>query len=121
MKDFFAIAGLAPSTSTRRGFICGSLALAGGRAFAASLEGAAERHDVPLADVTPYTRGAAGCRWWKGNTHMHTLRSDGDAFPIEAAARFKRAGYNFICFTDHNVTAAEDPRWPLVGSPAAGK
>lgn len=55
----------------------------------------------------PYTASADGKRWFKGNTHMHTLRSDGDAFPIEAAALFKRDGYNFICLTDHNVTASE--------------
>ena len=109
---------------TRRRFIgaagCGAVVLAGGGALGA---GAADESSVkiPFADVVPYTRGGAGRRWWKGNTHMHTLRSDGDAFPIEAAARFKKDGYNFICFTDHNVTAAEEPRWPLADSPVAKK
>lgn len=48
-----------------------------------------------------------GKKWFKGNTHMHTLRSDGRSLPVEAAALFKREGYNFICFSDHNVSSAE--------------
>ena len=61
---------------------------------------------APAAGV-PYAGVQCGKRWFKGNTHMHTVRSDGDAFPAEAAALFKRAGYNFVCFSDHNVTSAE--------------
>jgi predicted metal-dependent phosphoesterase TrpH len=55
----------------------------------------------------PYAASQKGKRWFKGNTHMHTLRSDGRSLPVEAAALFKRDGYNFICFTDHNVSSAE--------------
>jgi hypothetical protein len=62
---------------------------------------------IPFADITPYSASGTGKRWFKGNTHLHTLRSDGEAFPVEAAALFKREGYDFICITDHNVTAAE--------------
>ena len=100
-----------------------------GRASSAALLGTAfsplaragESPEIPFADQVPYGRPSAGRRWYKGNTHLHTIRSDGDAFPIEAALRFKKAGYNFICFTDHNVTAT-DPFRPLaVDSPAYGK
>ncbi|MBM3288638.1 MAG: hypothetical protein FJY92_00660 [Candidatus Hydrogenedentes bacterium] len=45
--------------------------------------------------------GAA--RWFKGQTHMHTLWSDGDAAPELAAAWYKDHGYDFISITDHNV------------------
>jgi hypothetical protein len=39
--------------------------------------------------------------WLKGNTHVHTTRSDGGWTPAEAAARYASAGYDFICITDH--------------------
>ena len=100
----------------RRGFI-GSAAVAavGLPRFVFAEDEASQK--IPFSDVTPYTRAAAGRRWFKGNTHLHTIRSDGWSAPIEAAALFKREGYNFICFTDHNVTAT-DERPPF--SPKAG-
>ena len=56
---------------------------------------AGTRGAVPYADA----RGA----WWKGNTHAHSVRSDGHALPEEVAALYKRAGYNFLVLTDHNA------------------
>ena len=49
-----------------------------------------------------------GARWFKGNTHAHTLESDGDAPPIEVATWYKRHGYAFLVLSDHNVFT--DPR-----------
>jgi hypothetical protein len=44
-----------------------------------------------------------GGRWFKGNTHTHTLESDGDS-PPEVVARWYRAhGYAFLVLSDHNV------------------
>ncbi len=45
----------------------------------------------------------AGTRWFKGNTHTHTLESDGDASPEEVAAWYRDNGYNFLVLSDHNV------------------
>ena len=42
-------------------------------------------------------------RWLKGNTHTHTLESDGDSPPDTVAAWYKRHGYNFLVISDHNV------------------
>ena len=42
-------------------------------------------------------------RWLKGNTHAHTLESDGDSSPAVVAAWYKRHGYNFLVLSDHNV------------------
>ncbi len=53
----------------------------------------------------PETRGM---RWFKGNTHAHTLMSDGDSPPEEVARWYKAHGYNFLVLTDHNVFT--DPR-----------
>lgn len=45
----------------------------------------------------------AGTRWFKGNTHTHTLASDGDSPPEEVAAWYRDNGYNFLVLSDHNV------------------
>lgn len=39
--------------------------------------------------------------WFKGNLHMHTRFSDGALPFLEAARRYRDAGYDFICITDH--------------------
>jgi hypothetical protein len=54
-------------------------------------------------------------RWWKGNTHTHTLWSDGDAAPELAADWYKRHGYHFLVLSDHNVQL-EGERWVSVGT-----
>jgi hypothetical protein len=48
----------------------------------------------------PDTRGL---RWFKGNTHTHTLESDGDSPPQYVANWYKSHGYNFLVLSDHNV------------------
>ncbi|MBQ6239051.1 MAG: CehA/McbA family metallohydrolase [Firmicutes bacterium] len=49
-----------------------------------------------------------GRKWWKGNVHMHTTRSDGRATPEEACKAYREAGYDFIAFTDHWKQSTED-------------
>lgn len=44
-----------------------------------------------------------GMRWFKGNTHAHTLMSDGDSPPEDVARWYKTHGYNFLVLSDHNV------------------
>jgi predicted metal-dependent phosphoesterase TrpH len=46
--------------------------------------------------------------WWRGNTHTHTLWSDGDDFPEAVAEWYKQNGYQFLAITDHNTLAAEE-------------
>ena len=41
--------------------------------------------------------------WYKGNLHMHTLRSDGHLSPKAAMQVYEKAGYDFIALTDHWV------------------
>ena len=75
---------------------------------------------LPASGDIPYSGNASGRKWYKGNTHMHTIRSDGDTFPIEAAALFKRDGYHFISVSDHNVSSAE-PQAPIPVDSYKGK
>jgi hypothetical protein len=53
--------------------------------------------------------------WWRGNTHTHTLWSDGDDFPEAVADWYKRNGYHFLAITDHNTLAAAE-RWVRIPS-----
>jgi hypothetical protein len=45
---------------------------------------------------------AAGGRWFKGNTHTHTVNSDGDSTPDEVVRWYREHGYHFLVLTDHN-------------------
>ena len=42
-----------------------------------------------------------GKKWWKGNLHAHTTKSDGKVSPKEAQRRYQEAGYDFLAITDH--------------------
>jgi hypothetical protein len=56
--------------------------------------------------------------WLKGNTHIHTTRSDGGKSPEEVVAMYGSAGYDFVFLTDHWVASLDqgDGRRPR-GSP----
>lgn len=40
--------------------------------------------------------------WYKGNTHTHTINSDGDSTPDEVVRWYREHGYNFLTLSDHN-------------------
>jgi hypothetical protein len=52
--------------------------------------------------------------WYKGNTHTHTLWSDGDAAPEFAADWYKSHGYQFLVLSDHNIFS-EGEKWKRIG------
>ncbi|MFO7636194.1 MAG: CehA/McbA family metallohydrolase [Clostridia bacterium] len=39
--------------------------------------------------------------WYRGNTHLHTTRSDGVKDPADAVEEYKRKGYDFVVISDH--------------------
>ena len=43
-----------------------------------------------------------GGRWFKGNTHTHTINSDGDSTPDDVVTWYREHGYQFLVLTDHN-------------------
>ena len=43
-----------------------------------------------------------GAEWFKGNTHTHTINSDGDSSPDAVVRWYKEHRYNFVVITDHN-------------------
>lgn len=53
-------------------------------------------------------------RWLKGNTHTHSLWSDGDAAPEHIAEWYKKNGYHFLVLSDHNIVQDVE-KWRKVG------
>lgn len=47
-------------------------------------------------------------RWYKGNTHTHTVNSDGDSTPDEVVRWYRENNYNFLVLTDHNFLTSVD-------------
>ncbi len=57
-------------------------------------------------------------KWFKGNTHTHSLWSDGNDFPEMISDWYKQKGYDFLAISDHNVLQAKEV-W--VGVPTVEK
>lgn len=74
------------------------LLLLGGLGLAAALHSAR----LTAAPAQPST-DRSSWRWYKGNTHAHTLESDGDSTPDEVTRWYKEHGYQFLVLSDHNV------------------
>ncbi len=49
-------------------------------------------------------------KWYKGNTHTHSLWSDGNDFPEMIVAWYAERDYDFIALTDHDILATEE-KW----------
>ncbi|NLE95802.1 MAG: hypothetical protein GX600_09045 [Dehalococcoidia bacterium] len=45
----------------------------------------------------------ACARWYKGHTHCHSTRSDGNLAPEAVACWYRDHGYSFLSITDHFV------------------
>ena len=46
--------------------------------------------------------------WYKGNTHTHTLNSDGDSTPDDVVKWYREHRYNFLVLSDHNFLTSAD-------------
>jgi len=85
------------------------------------------RHHTALA-LTSLLLAACGqapssepeLRWLKGNTHTHTLWSDGDAAPEQVAAWYAENGYQFLVLSDHNIYQDHE-RWFPVAEDGVGR
>jgi hypothetical protein len=67
-----------------------------------------DRHDLRAAQ--------AAARWYKGNTHTHTLNSDGDSSPDEVVRWYREHGYQFVVLSDHNFLTSVDGLNAVVGA-----
>ena len=53
--------------------------------------------------------------WFKGNTHTHSLWSDGNDFPEMIAKYYKDNGYHFLVLSDHNILSRGE-KWMAIES-----
>src|SRR5689334_15655231 len=54
-------------------------------------------------------------RWYRGNTHAHTLNSDGDSNPDDVVRWYREHGYQFTFITDHEFITDVAPLNALFG------
>ena len=54
-------------------------------------------------------------RFWRGNIHTHSTRSDGKLTPREVIAAYRAQGYDFISVTDHFMAKFG---WPVIDTSA---
>jgi hypothetical protein len=76
------------------------------------------RYHASSGEVSPKPPSAAkadtqgplpsAARWFKGNTHTHTINSDGDSTPDEVVRWYREHGYHFLVLTDHNYLTSVD-------------
>ncbi|ODT04431.1 MAG: hypothetical protein ABS52_05185 [Gemmatimonadetes bacterium SCN 70-22] len=75
---------------------------------------------APAARTRQSTLGAQGSapplNWYKGNTHTHTLNSDGDSSPDDVARWYREHGYHFLVLSDHNFLTSTDGLNALLGA-----
>src|SRR6187397_2074091 len=65
----------------------------------------------------PASPAASPVRWYKGNTHTHSLNSDGDSTPDEVVRWYREHGYDFLVLTDHNFVTEVDGLNAVQGAP----
>jgi len=58
---------------------------------------------VSAGAAGPQAQGGAPLKWFKGNTHTHSLNSDGDSTPDDVVRWYREQRYHFLFFTDHNM------------------
>ena len=52
-------------------------------------------------------------QWFKGNTHTHSLWSDGNDFPEMIVDWYQSQGYDFLALSDHNILSRGE-KWMSV-------
>ena len=80
---------------------------------------------VCLGIIIAVTAGSAPLRaqdaqplkWFKGNTHTHSLNSDGDSTPDDVVRWYREQRYHFLFFTDHNVVTPVEGLNAVFGMP----
>jgi hypothetical protein len=69
---------------------------------------------LPLAAASLHAQPATP-RWYRGNTHVHTTASDGNASPEDVARWYRDHGYDFLVVTDHETITDVAPLNALPG------
>jgi len=72
---------------------------------------------LTLLVATAPAASAQPSHWFRGNTHTHTLQSDGDSPPDSVARWYRDHGYNFLFITDHEKLTDPAPLNARYGVP----
>lgn len=56
---------------------------------------------VAVSAMWSYDLSGQTLNWYKGNTHAHTLNSDGDSTSADVVKWYRENRYNFLFLTDH--------------------
>jgi hypothetical protein len=75
--------------------------------FVILLAAGAAAWSVPSAPAPLFAQSAA-LHWYKGNTHTHTLNSDGDSTPDDVVRWYREHHYQFLILSDHNFLTSVD-------------
>jgi hypothetical protein len=59
-------------------------------------------------------------RWYRGNTHVHTTKSDGNGTPEDVARWYRDHGYDFLVVTDHETITDVAPLNALLATLPSG-
>ncbi|MEQ1764807.1 MAG: CehA/McbA family metallohydrolase [Pyrinomonadaceae bacterium] len=65
--------------------------------------------------ATMFGQSQVAEKWYKGNTHTHTLNTDGRDVPYDVAKWYREHGYNFVVITDHEYITNIEPLNSLLG------
>lgn len=71
------------------------------------LAGATVKSETTLFEQQPQPT-AVTARWYKGNTHTHTINEGGDSTPPEVVRWYREHGYQFVVISDHNMLTRVD-------------
>ena len=67
--------------------------------------------------VTTAAQPSPALNWYKGNTHTHTINSDGDSTPDEVVRWYREHGYHFLVLSDHNFLTPVEGLNQVFGAP----
>lgn len=96
------------------GLYCGDFAFGAEQRYSVRVQvGDAEIYSGYLYAVDP---DLVSLRPYKGDTHVHTNRSDGLDEPMVAACAYRAAGYDFVAITDHGRFYPSDELQAEVGA-----
>jgi hypothetical protein len=63
---------------------------------------------IPAGAVPEIDQPQPAPGWYKGNTHTHTINSDGDSTPDDVVRWYREHRYNFLVLTDHEFVTPVD-------------
>jgi hypothetical protein len=69
-----------------------------------------------LAQPAPASRPAL--HWYKGNTHTHTINTDGDSPADEVVRWYRQQKYHFVVLSDHDMVTPVDALNSIYGAPS---